>query len=217
MLLVTGKDNTGKSHFAREICQYFYMHNEFLHAILYQNLANIDSEDKFSALIAKLSGIVKSLEASNNDQDNSGNLVTGATQSGDDDRRTLWTFTNVDMLRKRFWNRLESYLFDTYKNMKQKDLRIIMTHNGDYLSSQFRFKNFALVSDDPSSKPAHGPVKTLSREKSVRGPRRETKTSPSFKVRQICLTKLDEADAIEMLVANMERKLCLDDFSSNNS
>ena len=72
---MTGKDNTGKSHFAREICQYFYMHNEFLHAILYQNLANIDSEDKFSGLIAKLSGVVKSLEASNDQPDVAGSKM----------------------------------------------------------------------------------------------------------------------------------------------
>lgn len=121
------------------------------------------------------------------------------------------------MLRKRFWNRLESYLFDTYKNMKQKDLRIVMTHNGDYQSTQFRFKNFTLVqADDTSSKATtHAPVtKPLTREKSVRGPRSgSTSNNPCFKVRQMCLKKLDEADAIEMLVANLERQLCLDDFS----
>ena len=35
----------------------------------------------------------------------------------DADKTILWGFSNVDMIEKRYWNRLESFFFDTYKSL----------------------------------------------------------------------------------------------------
>ena len=60
LLLVQGKGQIGKSRFVKEICRFLFMHNEFCHVIFFHDLSKIDSEEKFLALINKLSNIVKS-------------------------------------------------------------------------------------------------------------------------------------------------------------
>ena len=59
LVLVKGKGRVGKARFLQEICSYFYMHNEFRHVIFLQDLAKIDSEEKFSQLIQKLKDIIQ--------------------------------------------------------------------------------------------------------------------------------------------------------------
>ena len=60
LLLVQGKGQIGKTRFVREICKFLFMHNEYCHVIFFHDLSKIDSEEKFLALINKLSNIVKS-------------------------------------------------------------------------------------------------------------------------------------------------------------
>ena len=60
LLLIKGKGHVGKTRFVKEICQYFYMHNEFRHAIMLHDLQKVDSEERYVALITKLSYIIKS-------------------------------------------------------------------------------------------------------------------------------------------------------------
>ena len=47
----------------------------------------------------------------------------------------------MDLLKKKFWTRLESFLYDTYCMEENRDLRVIITYNTDN-KRRCRFKNF---------------------------------------------------------------------------
>ena len=66
VVLVRGKSHVGKTRFVQEICQYFFMHNEFRHVILFQDLSKVRTEEQFSVLISKLSSIIKAKQIGEN-------------------------------------------------------------------------------------------------------------------------------------------------------
>ena len=54
----------------------------------------------------------------------------------------MWAFTNIDLLKQRFWKRLEYYLYDIYHKQEPKDIRIVMSLNSDNKRRKLKFKSF---------------------------------------------------------------------------
>ena len=108
----------------------------------------------------------------------------------------------MDLLKKKFWTRLESFLFDTYSAPENRDLRVLITYNTDNKRRRCRFKNFyyeELGKED-------------SFKTSSRGYSKSKELNDQFIVRSVTLNPLEVDDAAELLLAKCERRLIKQDF-----
>jgi hypothetical protein len=112
----------------------------------------------------------------------------------------------MDLLKKKFWTRLESFLFDTYSASENRDLRVLITYNTDNKRRRCRFKNF--VYEERSKEDS---VKSSSRNHS-----KSKEIKDQFMVQSVTLNPLEVEDAAELLLAKCERRLTKQDFFSKN-